>query len=256
MNLTQTFSKTWKTFLENKNQLPVIIFSDLLFYYLILLLGKYVIDKLMIIAETIMQTFGNLEEVVGTEIMQNAQIITQYKEVTKLIWLFIGGALLIWIIFKGICWYQTHKINKNKISIKEFILPFFIQSIFWYFLAIATIMIVGYINYLLFLDSANNNGVLILFAVLLAIIAYFGIISYSLVNKKQAIRNAFKTGARQLKTILPAYLFSAFVYLFSLFLAYSIFIRNFYIALVTVLAIILPAIQYTRLLMINIITQH
>lgn len=242
----------WTTFWKNKNQLPVIIISEIIFYYLFVQLGKYVIDRLAVIAGVLMEMFGEAETVIETEAVQNAQVLAQYKEVTRLIWLFFGGLILIWIIFKGICWLQTHRIIGNKLSVKEFGLKFLILSIFWYFLGIIVIMIVGYLNYLLFLtESANNTKLALLMLGLCLLVAYFGAISYCLPSKTKIIRNSFTTGVKKYKQILPSYLISIFIYALSISLAYTLFIRNFYIALVAIIVIILPAIQYTRLLMVN-----
>jgi hypothetical protein len=250
MNLKQT----WQIFWQNKNQLPVIVFSDLLFYYLFIQLGLYVINRLSAIAAVLMNMFGDIGEVVGTEAMQNAQVIAQYKEVTKLIWLFFGGTILIWIIFKGISWYQTHKIIGNKIKPKEFAIKFLISSVFWYVLGIVSIMIVGYLNYLIFLtQSANNTKLAFLMLGLILLVAYFGAISYCLPSKTKIIRTSFVLGVKKFKQILPSYLLSLIVYALSISLVYTLFIRNFYITLVAIIVIILPAIQYTRLLMVNTI---
>jgi hypothetical protein len=246
------FKNTWQIFWQNKNQLPVIVISDLIFYYLFIELGSYVVFHLSQIAEKLMSMFGDIGENIGTEVMQNAQVITQYKEVTKLIWLFFGGTILIWIIFKGISWYQTHIISGNKVKVKDFFLKFLILSVFWYVLGIICIMIVGYVNYLLFLtQSANNTKLAFLMLGLVLIVAYFGAISYCLPNKTKIIRTSFIIGVKKFKQILPSYLICLFVYALSMALVYTLFIRNVYIALVAIIVIILPAIQYTRILMVK-----
>ncbi len=249
--------QTWQIFWKNKNQLPVIVISDLIFYYLFIQLGTYVVIQLTQIAENLMSMFGDLAGNIGTEVMQNSQVIEQYKEVTKLIWLFFGGIVLIWIIFKGINWYQTHIISGNKITVKEFALKFIILSVFWYVLGIICIMIIGYLNYLLFLtESANNTKLAFLMFGLVLIVAYFGAISYCLPSKTKIIRTSFVLGVKKFRQIVPSYLLSLIVYALSISLVYTLFIRNFYIALVAIIVIILPLIQYTRLLMVKAVKKR
>ncbi len=245
--------QTWQTFLKNKKTVPIPVISDLIFYYLLISLSVYTFNKLTAIAETLMDTFGDLADIVGTQTMQNARVIEQYQQVSKTMWLFIAGIILIWIIFKGINWYYAHLMSGNKLKIKEFALPFLIKSIFWYLLCWLGIMIAGYLNYKIFVGSAqfaNPTTVFTLTMIAVWILIYFGVISYSIDDKKY-IRNAFKTGIHKWKKTVPVYLLSTVVFIISLFIFYTLFIRNFYIALLSLLVIILPAIHFMRLLMIN-----
>jgi len=250
--------QTWKTFLKHKKLIPMPVISDLIFYFLLSWLTIHTTYKLTAIAETIMTTFGELANIIGTDIMQNAQIIEQYKQVSQTMLIFIAATLALWMIFKGINWYYAHLMTGKTPKTKEFIVSFFTKTIIWFLISLAVIFIAGFINYKILISQSNISGPETTFTIsiiLIWIISYFGLIAYSL-NTTKYIKTTFKAGIKQWKQTIPAYLLSTITIILSIIIFYNIFIRNFYISIIILILIILPAIQYMRMLTIESIKKR
>jgi len=248
--LQEQLKNTWKTFAKQKKQIPITIISDSLFYYMLILLAGYVFTRMMQISEQLMQTIGqNLEQA-----RQMPEMTAQYTQITQTIWMFFGAAILIWIIFKGINWYQAHKMLGRKIKTKQYILQFITTSAIFYLAVLMTIMTTGYINYKIVITGINTitpNTLAVIMIIIVWILMYFGSITYAKITEKNPIKKALKSGTKQWKKIFPAYIITTLVWGVSLALIYILVLRNIYITMIAIIAIILPAIHYTRLLMIN-----
>lgn len=249
MTLISTIKQTWKTYWQNKKEIPIAVISDFLFYYFIALLFGYAMNRMIAIAEQIMNTVGDLT---STTAMQSTQIIPQYKEVSRIMWMLFGGILLVWIVFKGISWWQASKTIGERISPKEFIKKFVLASLVFYTITIVITFLAIYTQYrIYFLQTAGTGAIEIAALLLLIITFYFGTAAYSTIDRSNPIRKAFIIGINKWKSILPSFLISIIATMLSALLFYFLLIQNTYVALGAVLLVILPAIHYFRLLMIN-----
>ena len=192
MTTIHTIKQTWKTYWNNKKEIPIAIISDFLFYYFLALLFGYAMKRMIAVAEQIATTIGDLT---STAAMQSAQAIPQYKEVSKILWILFGGIILLWIVFKGISWWQAHKTLGERINPKEFVKKFVLTSLFFYAITILLAFLAVYTQYRIYFAQTTGTGVIgIITVIALLVIFYFGTIAYSTIERSNPIRNAFMFG--------------------------------------------------------------
>ncbi len=248
-SLITIIKQTWKTYWQNKKEIPIAVISDFMFYYFLALLSGYVMNRMLAAAEQIMNTVGDLTSATA---MQSTQIIPQYKEVSRIMWMLFGGILLIWIVFKGISWWHAQKTLGERINPKEFIKRFALISLFFYAAIILLVFFSTYAQYRIYFAQTAGTWIIGIITLLLLIQAlYFGTIAYSIIERNKPIRTAFILGIKKWKHTAPPFALSTIAFAISGLLFYFLLIQNTYVALGAALLAIMPAIHYCRLLMIN-----
>lgn len=258
MTFIQTIKQTWKTYWKNKKDLTVAGISDFLFYTGIIILMAYIVNRLLDLAEQVFNTVGDLT---SNAAMQSPQVISQYKEINQIMLILFGGILLIWIVFKGISWWQAHETLGERIKPTDFIKKFILTSITFYAILLAIGFLAIYTQYRDYITDGQGSvmqtmAIGIITLILILITFYFGTIAYATIEQKKPIRKAFVLGIKKWKQIIPAYLLSSAVFTLSLILFFILLIQPNYSVLGIAILILLPEIQYFRLLMINSIKKR
>lgn len=262
MSLFQTISKSWKLFVANKKLLPVVVLVDVLFVYAMTRLHFEVFSRastlILQLSAMISSDVAKAAESASPptlDVLQTPEFINLYNQFLKHITIFMLGALLVWLVCKGITWLVAHKMVEKKVDWKNFALKFFGMTILWFaaFLLL-TIIVLNLIHkavygaFPLIGQTGTNTVSLIAFWLL----AYFVFISYSIVPR-QAFKNTFIIGVKHWKKLLPVHITSSLVLFVSIATPTLLVNVNVYLPIIFGVFIALPAIAWTRILWVTAI---
>jgi len=160
---------------------------------------------------------------------------------------------IIYSVFQGLSWNISYRIIGKKMDFFKFLTQFSLINLFWFIFYIIY-QIMAYLFALRTIIAQNINSTpapslnFILWLYLL-VLAYFMLISYTLIGRYKPIKiigKSFRLGFKKVKILLPSYLFVLFIFLlinFLLVLSFRISpILMFVIGILTVF----PAIAWAR----------
>jgi len=216
MTLTQTLSKAWKLFAENKKYLVLIVIIELLFLTAFAGLQYYFFYPSAEAATRAGEAISKeMEKLPETEVYQlegllanNPDFMQAYKDLLTSMIYFLLGTLAAWIIFKGPAWHLTHKSALKKITLKQTWWKFALLSVFWFIATVVVFLLyslaTGSTDTLLPMESSTATDVFL--SIIFLVIFYFAQISFALIPAQQTFKKTFTYGWKHAKTIIPAFL--------------------------------------------------
>ena len=172
--------------------------------------------------------------------------------------LMVAAGYLFWILFQGLSWWLVHRFSVEKQgrqSYLRYLKNFSLQSFLYYFIFV--ILMVLWIKYYLSIKTSltpwlfGTSFLDWLFWILTTILWYFGVLSYTMVNKEsyKNVKESFVLGTKKLlytgqTLVVIAILFTAIHF----FLKIPFIVHNKVVYTVLGLLLVLPYFVFGRIL--------
>ncbi|MEM4247539.1 MAG: hypothetical protein QXR48_01305 [Candidatus Woesearchaeota archaeon] len=255
-----TITKSWHSFISNKKLILFAVLVDLIFVIALTQLHYEVFSKASEHAVRLTTMIGEqakiiaeTENVTDMTLLNSPEFMTEYNQLLKYIGLFVLGALLAWLVCKGILWFIAHNVAEKKQHSGWFVLNFAGITTLWFIgLIIITVISLNLLDYatttvfpLIGIKMANIITMLLFWA-----LTYFVYVSYALVPHK-VFTQTFIIGTKQWKQLLPVHLLSTIITLIAILTPSLLMKTNPYLPLVFGILFSLPALAWTRVLWVT-----
>ncbi len=263
----KNLEKSFKLFKLNWNLVPLCILIDILFIfsigYIVAEIYAKMIEHLVPMVEIMQQSEAQIGNLITSQIdlinvlSQKALFMDHYISVIFLAGLFIVLVYALYNIFQGINWFIANKIANKKAVLCRFLARFSFVNFVWFIL----LVLVGIFFVKFFMSTSTSMSPVVSsqFIVytsifMIAIVVYFALISYSLINKLglfKALKNTFLIGYKKFRNI-----FSIYLIIIILFVITDLILRLIYKIHPTVMFIaglftVLPLITFARVYLIE-----
>ncbi|HLC46726.1 MAG TPA: hypothetical protein VJI75_03205 [Candidatus Nanoarchaeia archaeon] len=215
--------RSYRLFWQNAVLVPWIFTIDLLFFVAFAvvysLFAVKIVDILLAVQQMISQLSSSIDIDAAPEsltaVLAQKQAFSQYF--TELIYLFVELAaviLVLWILFQAVSWHLTRKAVhgvKYRTQFWQHTARFGIVTLFWFALVLLFTYLI--ISFSASITSARlplvKSPAVLLFSVMLTVVLYFVLVSYSFVGRHsiiQTMKNTFFYAFKRGHHFAPAYL--------------------------------------------------
>tara|TARA_Y100000310_G_C20695429_1_gene825356 strand:- start:3079 stop:3936 length:858 start_codon:yes stop_codon:yes gene_type:complete len=196
-----------------------------------------------------------------TLINQNPLIGKYFYSLLILFILFGIAIYFIYSFMQGSSWYLSFKLM-HPLSYKKFIKQFFLVNIPW-FLLYTIFLIVEFVNSYRFTileraGEANPQGLKIFSIILIIIVFYFAIISYSLIGHyrtKTIFKKTFIIGIKNIKSLIGPFILLGIIFTLINYVIIILGNINFLLMLILGILLLFPTITISRIYLKGVIVK-
>ncbi len=189
-------------------------------------------------------------------IAQQTQLASTLTHVILILLQIVLAVFILWIIFQGINWFLAVKCVKKKVNLKKYSLNFIVINIIWILL---TAIIAKFFfeitlkNLLSTTPIVSQSLINIITILILIIILYFLFIGHAIsykYNLKDFLKNIFKTGVKDFKKIILAYITLIILFFIANYIV-KLFSLSFASMIIAGIIILMPLITFSRIFIIK-----
>ncbi len=185
--MQKEFIATLKSIKENPHLIAFIFFIDILFVVIAVFSANMIFTQIAMNTQAMQSLIqginieGLQDQDALAQLSQNyAQTIAYQRQITYLVVAFALIMLALWLIFQGLSYYLSYKAAGVKLTLKEFYKNFTTATIIYY---IFIVLITSYLVKVFMQILSGESTVKIIIYVLLGIVAYFSLITLSILNR-------------------------------------------------------------------------
>jgi len=260
--ITSTLKQSLKLLREYKFNIAIPIMVDMLFLFIYGFVFSLIFNKIgFYLAELYNLVIKSPEQVQNSLLSQG--LLSALRSTPELasvfnkavIWfvLLAAAVYLIYSVFHGLSWAISHRIIGKKIAFLRFSTQFFLINLFWFVFYVIQ-EVIAYLFELRDMISINVNqtpasNLSLILWLYLVILAYFALISYTLIGKYKPLKiiaNSFKLGFKKIKILFPSYLIVLLVFLIINFILVLCSRINLIFMFIVGIITVFPAMTWAR----------
>ena len=213
--------ESYRKFKTHKLHLAGTALVDMIFFILLVLLFTFFYEKLLTYVLSIYQLLGELpvgatDDAALRNFVQSFDITVfqaEYAIFVKLIVEMLVVVFALWVVFHTITWKRTHHILTKEMTFGHVFKKFSLINLFWAVLFIVFFYVslkisVSSLSSLQQLPFVPDGTLKILFFAVFAVLVYFLLVSYSILDKyhvKHLLVEAFLLGCKKAHVLVPTY---------------------------------------------------
>lgn len=233
----------------------LIVFSAV---YIFFAIG--IMDKIHSLADSVtrevLQNVQPAENVFGM-LLQVSALKPQLGLIVSMLFYLIIALFLVWLVFQATSWWLSFKINKIKADFFSHFASFTLFNFIWW--ALFVLVVYGFFRlsfHNLLYSGINQTAINCIAVLLLIIISYFELASYSIYGKlKETLRKLFRVAIKKAHLTILTYAIITVIFAVVYFASLGIFALNTVAGFIAGIILTTAAITFSRIYLISFINR-
>ncbi len=169
---------------------------------------------------------------------------------------FVLAMFFVWVVMQSVSWWLGFRINKIKINFFRHFATFALHSAVWWALFMLIVYAFFRISFHNILYSVSGSPITIITCILLALLAYFELASYSVHGKfREIMKKLFNATIKKAHLLLLTYLIIIVLFAAVYLVSWGIFSLNTIAGLVAGVILTTLAITFSRIYLIKVVNR-
>ena len=228
----------------------MLLFGMVYFFFVIGIMDK--INSLSgAVTKDMLQNVQPAENVFGM-LLQVPSLSPQIGFIISMLIYFVLALFFVWVVMQSISWWLSFRINKIKINFFRHLAVFALHSAVWWALFLLIVYTFFRISFHNILYSVSGSLITIITCILLVLLAYFELASYSVHGRfREIMKKLFNATIKKAHLLLLAYLIILVLFAAVYLISWGIFNLNTIAGLVAGIILTTLAITFSRIYLIK-----